>query len=385
MAAARRDPGAVSFGTTGVGTYAHLGMLALERQAGISLTAVAYGSTAPMRAALLQGGLQVGGLSMTDATQEMAAGTLRPLGQMAAERWAGTPDVPTLREQGFDVVLSSLRGFAAPAGTPPAIIQRLSDLIGEAARDPGFRALAEKQAMPIGYQDSAAFAAGIAAMRAEYEKVWRSSPGANGIEAGLASRAERRVHSSCTRPREDMTHAPAPPRADRRLARAAGRRRPRPAGLHARAEEIELPAGWETRFIRYATLDNPTRKIVRNFYVNPEAFAAAKPGVPLPDGTLIILADNKARLGADGTPLLDQQGRLIPEPGWAAIGVQEKRAGWGGATRRRSATASGSMPGSSAMAGATTPASRPASPATSRPGRTRISPSNSWDYVQARE
>jgi len=92
---------------------------------------------------------------------------------------------------------------------------------------------------------------------------------------------------------------------------------------------IELPAGWEASFIRYATLDNATRKIVRNFYVNPEAFAAARPGTPLPDGTLIILADNKARLGADGAPLLDQQGRLIPEPGWTAIGVQEKRAGWG--------------------------------------------------------
>ncbi|WP_431267199.1 tripartite tricarboxylate transporter substrate binding protein [Dankookia sp. P2] len=176
VAAARRDPGAVSFGTTGVGTYAHLGMLALERQAGIALTAVAYGSTAPMRAALLQGELQVGGLSMTDATQEMAAGTLRPLGQMAATRWPGTPEVPTLREQGFDVVLSSLRGFAAPAGTPRAIVRQLSDLVGEAARDPGFRALAEKQAMPIGYQDSEAFAAGIAAMRLQYEKIWREQP-----------------------------------------------------------------------------------------------------------------------------------------------------------------------------------------------------------------
>ncbi len=176
VAAARKDPGAVSFGTTGVGTYAHLGMLALERQAGIGLTAVAYTSTAPMRAALLQGELQVGGLSMTDATQEMAAGTLRPLGQMAAERWAGTPDVPTLREQGFDVVLSSLRGFAAPAGTPPAIVRRLADLIGEAARDPGFRALAEKQAMPIGYWDSERFTAEIAAMQAHYTRQWQAQP-----------------------------------------------------------------------------------------------------------------------------------------------------------------------------------------------------------------
>ncbi|RYJ04185.1 MAG: hypothetical protein EON47_01320 [Acetobacteraceae bacterium] len=94
-------------------------------------------------------------------------------------------------------------------------------------------------------------------------------------------------------------------------------------------QNITLPEGWESRFIRFATLDNAQRKIVRNFYVNPEAFAAAKPGQPLPEGTLIILADNRARLAANGTPLRDQQGRLIPEPGWAAIGVQQKEPGWG--------------------------------------------------------
>jgi hypothetical protein len=94
-------------------------------------------------------------------------------------------------------------------------------------------------------------------------------------------------------------------------------------------QNIELPSDWETRFIRYATVDNAQRKIIRHLYVNPEAFAAAKPGQPLPDGTLIIMADTRVRLAPDGTPLLDQQARLIPEPGWVAIGVQEKRAGWG--------------------------------------------------------
>ena len=113
VAAAKAAPGAISFGTTGIGTYAHFGMLALERQAGISLTPVAYGGTAAMRLALLQGELQVAGVSMTDAAQEMAQGQVRALGQMAAARWSGTPDVPTLREQGFDVVLSSLRGHTA--------------------------------------------------------------------------------------------------------------------------------------------------------------------------------------------------------------------------------------------------------------------------------
>src|SRR4051812_48767563 len=102
VAAARRDPGAVSFGTTGIGTYAHLGMLALERQAGISLTAVAYGSTAPMRAALLQGELQGGGLSMTGATQEMAAGALRPPRPKGAQRRARPPRPAPPAGQGVD-------------------------------------------------------------------------------------------------------------------------------------------------------------------------------------------------------------------------------------------------------------------------------------------
>jgi hypothetical protein len=92
---------------------------------------------------------------------------------------------------------------------------------------------------------------------------------------------------------------------------------------------IALPPDWEGRFIRYATVDRADRGIIRHLYANPEAVAAARPGQPLPDGTLLIMADTRARLGADGRPLLDQQGRMIPVPGWIAIAVQERRAGWG--------------------------------------------------------
>jgi hypothetical protein len=92
---------------------------------------------------------------------------------------------------------------------------------------------------------------------------------------------------------------------------------------------ITLPPDWEQRFIRYATVDREDRAIIRHLYVNPEAFAAARPGQPLPDGTLIIMADTRARTGADGRPLRDQAGRFIPVPGWIGIGVQQKRAGWG--------------------------------------------------------
>ncbi len=103
---------------------------------------------------------------------------------------------------------------------------------------------------------------------------------------------------------------------------------PRPAyapGPH----NIALPQDWQTRFIRYATVDKADRKIIRHLYVNPESFAAARPGQPLPNGTLIIMADTRARLDPAGNPLRDQQGRFIAEPGWIALGVQQKEEGWG--------------------------------------------------------
>lgn len=92
---------------------------------------------------------------------------------------------------------------------------------------------------------------------------------------------------------------------------------------------IELPADWQARFIRYATVDKPDRKIIRHMYVNPEAYAATRAGEPAPRGTLLIMADTRARLDAQGNPLLDTSGRFIPEPGWIAIGAQQKEAGWG--------------------------------------------------------
>lgn len=94
-------------------------------------------------------------------------------------------------------------------------------------------------------------------------------------------------------------------------------------------QNIQLPADWQQRFIRYSTVDNPTRKIIRNIYINPEAYAALSPGAPMPYGTLVIMADQRARLDGQGNPLLDANGRMIPEPAFIAIAAQQKERGWG--------------------------------------------------------
>jgi hypothetical protein len=92
---------------------------------------------------------------------------------------------------------------------------------------------------------------------------------------------------------------------------------------------VPFPAGFERDFIRYATVDKPDRKIVRFLHVNPEALAAARPGEPLPHGTVVVMADRRARLDAAGSPLRDRDGRLIAEPDIIAISVQRKERGWG--------------------------------------------------------
>ncbi len=96
-------------------------------------------------------------------------------------------------------------------------------------------------------------------------------------------------------------------------------------------ERVAFPADYPTRFVQYNQVERPDRKppVIRFFYANPEAFAAMGPGKPSPEGTVLVMEDRKAALGADGQPLLDADGRWVPTPEIVAIAVQEKRAGWG--------------------------------------------------------
>ena len=94
-------------------------------------------------------------------------------------------------------------------------------------------------------------------------------------------------------------------------------------------DNVVLPTDYQTRFVRYAMVDKPDRTIIRFMYVNPEAFDALKKGEPAPDGTVLVMEDHNAKLAADGTPMLDLQGRFIAQPAIIAIGMQEKRKGWG--------------------------------------------------------
>jgi hypothetical protein len=99
--------------------------------------------------------------------------------------------------------------------------------------------------------------------------------------------------------------------------------------LQAGAERIVFPTDFEHKYSLYGIIDRPDLKIVRFFYVDKPSLKAAKPGKPVPYGTTLVMADKKAKLGPDGQPAVDKDGRMIAEGGWIKVQLQKKGKGWG--------------------------------------------------------
>ena len=162
VALARRKPGELNYGTTGVGAANHLVTELFDRKAGIKMTHIPYRGTALAVADLLAGQVQVVFADPVSALQQINAGTLLALAVTSKERSPVAPAIPTVSESGypgFDAI--AWHGFLAPAHTPPAIINKLNKEIVEALKDPETRALLEKQAMQIVGSTPEAFASFI--------------------------------------------------------------------------------------------------------------------------------------------------------------------------------------------------------------------------------
>lgn len=171
VAFAKENPGAVSIGTTGVGTDEHLAMLQLEEAAGIDLTAVPFGGANEAKTALLGGhvtaiGLNVGEFASTEP------GQIKGLAQFSTERSNLLPDTPTAAEQGFDVIMSSERGLAAPCDVPEDLRVKLSEAVDKALADPEFQEKAKAQGLALSYQSGADWSAAMPERLARFEEIF---------------------------------------------------------------------------------------------------------------------------------------------------------------------------------------------------------------------
>lgn len=126
LEAARRDPGALNYGSFGIGTSTHLVGELFKAEANIDLTHVPYRGSAPMMADLLGGQLQLAFDTFPAAMPHVQGGRLRAIGAATLRRSSLAPQVPTLDEQGLrGFTGGSWVGMLAPAATPAAIVGKI--------------------------------------------------------------------------------------------------------------------------------------------------------------------------------------------------------------------------------------------------------------------
>ncbi len=156
--AAKEKPGQLKVGTNAPGAIWHLAGLGLQDKAGIKLNLVPYpGGAAPAITDLLGSHLDATTVSAAEVSQHVKAGKLRILCMLASERQKGFPDVPTAKEAGVDVAITTWRGLAVPAKTPDAIVKILHDGFKKTMDDPKFVEFMEKGNFGIAYKDGAAY------------------------------------------------------------------------------------------------------------------------------------------------------------------------------------------------------------------------------------
>jgi len=154
---ARKRPGAINYGSSGNYGTMHVPMEILAQSAGIKLTHIPFTGAAPAVVALL--GSQIDAVSSGPATvlQHVKAGKLRVLGHWGTGRLEVLPDVPALKDTGFDAEYAQWSGLFIPAGVPEPVAQRLRAAARMAAQDAKVKEVILNAGSPILYQDSPDF------------------------------------------------------------------------------------------------------------------------------------------------------------------------------------------------------------------------------------
>ncbi|WP_198372552.1 Bug family tripartite tricarboxylate transporter substrate binding protein [Roseomonas rosulenta] len=137
---AKARPQGVSYGSSGVGTTIHLSGAYLMAQAGIPGEHVTFRGAAQTIPAMLSGDIQVAVDNLASYVPVIQEGRMRALAVTTPQRWPGLPDVPTFAEAGFaGLSYGPWHLWAGPAGTPRAVVDRLSQEIRAAFSDPALQ------------------------------------------------------------------------------------------------------------------------------------------------------------------------------------------------------------------------------------------------------
>jgi tripartite-type tricarboxylate transporter receptor subunit TctC len=135
IALAKKEPGKLTFSSSGVGGNNHLAGALFAEAAGIDLTHAPYKGTGPALMDVISGVITMNFSSLPPAVSQIKGGRLKALAVTGNKRVSSLPDVPTLKEQGVNVAVTGWHGLFAPPKTPDAILDRLHKETAIAMKD----------------------------------------------------------------------------------------------------------------------------------------------------------------------------------------------------------------------------------------------------------
>jgi tripartite-type tricarboxylate transporter receptor subunit TctC len=132
LVALARSGAPIDYVSPGVGTLGHLLVENFAQKTGIAVQHIPHKGSAQAMLDLIAGTVKVGTMTFSSAAGQIRAGTLIPLAVSSNARVAEFPDVPTLREEGFDLVALTWFALSGPAGLPDDIVTKLNRAVNEA-------------------------------------------------------------------------------------------------------------------------------------------------------------------------------------------------------------------------------------------------------------
>ena len=154
---AKKNPGTISYSTSGIYGTTHAAMEMFAHAANVKLLHTPYSGGGQQVTALVGGHVQATAQTLAPIAGHIKSGRLRVLAVWSAERIKSMPEVPTLKELGYNAEFYLWTGLFAPPGTPADIVTRLRTSVKEAVSDAEFRKSITALDTPIQYQDSADF------------------------------------------------------------------------------------------------------------------------------------------------------------------------------------------------------------------------------------
>jgi len=155
---AKKDPGKLNYGSTGVGSGSHLATELFMTRTGIRMTHVPFRGAAPLVTELMGGRIDVSNSTLPSVLAQFQAGDMRAIGLASPQRNPLAPDVPTLREQGVENAdAESWAAFFAPAKTPQPILGKLSGTIIGILNKPDVKERITKLGFTLNVRDPGAF------------------------------------------------------------------------------------------------------------------------------------------------------------------------------------------------------------------------------------